>query len=173
MVNTLAIGSCIFNMRPSPIYTKLLHIDILCRFRTQYLHLVPSTLYLFMFLCLWVLIILLFEQVMESKRLIKCFLNYLRHERTEVGALFDMLSIFLYRSRIDYSFLKEFYVIEVFSFLFLNSWESCMYLLTLSLSLIIFTCLFRLLKDTLQVWRKLSLTTFWTFFSQNNMDKII
>ncbi|WVZ66880.1 hypothetical protein U9M48_016041 [Paspalum notatum var. saurae] len=52
-------------------------------------------------------------QVMESKRLIKCFLNYLRHDRNEVGALFDMLSIFLYRSRIDYSFLKEFYVIEV------------------------------------------------------------
>jgi len=52
-------------------------------------------------------------QVMESKRLIKCFLNYLRHDRTEVGALFDMLSVFLYRSRIDYSFLKEFYVIEV------------------------------------------------------------
>ncbi|KAM3383848.1 hypothetical protein ACQJBY_008479 [Aegilops geniculata] len=52
-------------------------------------------------------------QVMESKRLIKCFLNYLRHDRTEVSALFDMLSIFLYRSRIDYSFLKEFYVIEV------------------------------------------------------------
>ncbi|KAG8099235.1 hypothetical protein GUJ93_ZPchr0013g36432 [Zizania palustris] len=52
-------------------------------------------------------------QVMESKRLIKCFLNYLRHDRMEVGALFDMLSIFLYRSRIDYSFLKEFYVIEV------------------------------------------------------------
>jgi transformation/transcription domain-associated protein len=54
---------------------------------------------------------------MESKRLIKCFLNYLRHDRTEVGALFDMLSIFLYRSRIDYSFLKEFYVIEVMPFL--------------------------------------------------------
>jgi transformation/transcription domain-associated protein len=60
-------------------------------------------------------------QVMESKRLIKCFLNYLRHDRNEVGALFDMLSIFLYRSRIDYSFLKEFYVIEVLPFLFLNS----------------------------------------------------
>ena len=56
---------------------------------------------------------------MESKRLIKCFLNYLRHDRTEVGALFDMLSIFLYRSRIDYSFVKEFYVIEVTPFLFL------------------------------------------------------
>lgn len=54
---------------------------------------------------------------MESKRLIKCFLNYLRHDRTEVGALFDMLSIFLYRNHIDYSFLKEFYVIEAIPFL--------------------------------------------------------
>jgi transformation/transcription domain-associated protein len=61
------------------------------------------------------------EQVMESKRLIKCFLNYLRHDRTEVSALFDMLSIFLYRSRIDYSFLKEFYVIEVMPSLVSNS----------------------------------------------------
>lgn len=64
---------------------------------------------------------MLSEQVMESKRLIKCFLNYLRHDRTEVGALFDMLSIFLCRSRIDYSFLKEFYVIEVMTFLISNS----------------------------------------------------
>ncbi|KAK8962950.1 hypothetical protein KSP40_PGU020559 [Platanthera guangdongensis] len=52
-------------------------------------------------------------QVKESKWLVKCFLNYLRHDRMEVGALFDMLSIFLYHSRIDYTFLKEFYIIEV------------------------------------------------------------
>ncbi|EHA8588761.1 hypothetical protein COCNU_scaffold006566G000100 [Cocos nucifera] len=52
-------------------------------------------------------------QVKESKRLVKCFLNYLRHDKSEVGALFDMLSIFLFHSRIDYTFLKEFYVIEV------------------------------------------------------------
>nr|XP_019701767.1 transformation/transcription domain-associated protein isoform X2 [Elaeis guineensis] len=52
-------------------------------------------------------------QVKESKQLVKCFLNYLRHDRSEVGALFDMLSIFLFHSRIDYTFLKEFYVIEV------------------------------------------------------------
>jgi len=32
-------------------------------------------------------------QVMESKRLIKCFLNYLRHDRTEVSALFDAINI--------------------------------------------------------------------------------
>ncbi|XP_038988658.1 transformation/transcription domain-associated protein-like isoform X2 [Phoenix dactylifera] len=52
-------------------------------------------------------------QVKESKRLVKCFLNYLRHDKSEVGALFDMLSIFLFHSRIDYTFLKEFYIIEV------------------------------------------------------------
>ncbi|CAM8985650.1 unnamed protein product [Rhodiola kirilowii] len=52
-------------------------------------------------------------QVKESKWLIKCFLNYLRHEKTEVNILFDILSIFLYHTRIDYTFLKEFYIIEV------------------------------------------------------------
>lgn len=52
-------------------------------------------------------------QVKESKWLVKCFLNYLRHDKSEVGALFDMLSIFLFHSRIDYTFLKEFYIIEV------------------------------------------------------------
>jgi hypothetical protein len=52
-------------------------------------------------------------QVKESKRLVKCFLNYLRHDKNEVGVLFDMLSIFLVRTRIDYTFLKEFYMIEV------------------------------------------------------------
>ncbi|ONK62905.1 uncharacterized protein A4U43_C07F9340 [Asparagus officinalis] len=52
-------------------------------------------------------------QVKESKWLVKCFLNYLRHDKSEVGALFEMLSIFLFHSRIDYTFLKEFYIIEV------------------------------------------------------------
>ena len=52
-------------------------------------------------------------QVKESKWLVKCFLNYLRHEKTEVNVLFDILSIFLIHSRIDYTFLKEFYIIEV------------------------------------------------------------
>ncbi|XP_020600148.1 LOW QUALITY PROTEIN: transformation/transcription domain-associated protein-like [Phalaenopsis equestris] len=52
-------------------------------------------------------------EVKESKWLVKCFLNYLRHDESEVGALFEMLSIFLFHSRIDYTFLKEFYIIEV------------------------------------------------------------
>lgn len=52
-------------------------------------------------------------QVKESKWLIKCFLNYLRHDKAELNVLFDILSIFLFHSRIDYTFLKEFYIIEV------------------------------------------------------------
>ncbi|GJS29218.1 transformation/transcription domain-associated protein-like protein isoform X2 [Tanacetum coccineum] len=52
-------------------------------------------------------------QVKESKWLVKCFLNYLRHDKTEVNVLFEILSIFLYHTRIDFTFLKEFYIIEV------------------------------------------------------------
>ncbi|KAI4325437.1 hypothetical protein MLD38_030838 [Melastoma candidum] len=52
-------------------------------------------------------------QVKESKWLIKCFLNYLRHGKVEMNILFDILSIFLHRTRIDFTFLKEFYLIEV------------------------------------------------------------
>ncbi|XWS45545.1 hypothetical protein CRYUN_Cryun15aG0145700 [Craigia yunnanensis] len=52
-------------------------------------------------------------QVKESKWLVKCFLNYLRHDKNEVNVLFDIISIFLFHSRIDYTFLKEFYIIEV------------------------------------------------------------
>uniref|UniRef100_A0A6N2M667 FAT domain-containing protein n=1 Tax=Salix viminalis TaxID=40686 RepID=A0A6N2M667_SALVM len=52
-------------------------------------------------------------QVKESKWIVKCILNYLRHDKTEVDVLFDMISIFLFHSRVDYTFLKEFYIIEV------------------------------------------------------------
>lgn len=37
----------------------------------------------------------------------------MRHERSEVNVLFDMLSIFLTPTRIDYTFLKAFFMIEV------------------------------------------------------------
>lgn len=56
------------------------------------------------------------EQVKESKRLVKCFLNYLKHDKGEVNVLFEMLSIFLVRTRIDYTFLKEFFMVEVRNF---------------------------------------------------------
>lgn len=61
-------------------------------------------------------------QVKESKWLVKCFLNYLRHDKSEVNVLFDILSIFLFHSRIDYTFLKEFYIIEVISLGVIISW---------------------------------------------------
>ncbi|CAN8229179.1 unnamed protein product [Cochlearia groenlandica] len=52
-------------------------------------------------------------QVKESKWLVKCFLNYLRHDKSEVNVLLDILSIFMFHSRIDFTFLREFYIIEV------------------------------------------------------------
>ncbi|KAI5425453.1 hypothetical protein KIW84_031308 [Lathyrus oleraceus] len=52
-------------------------------------------------------------QIKESKWLVKCLLNYLRHDKNEVNVLFDILTIFLFHSRIDYTFLKEFYIIEI------------------------------------------------------------
>lgn len=68
------------------------------------------------------------SQVKESKWLVKCFLNYLRHEKSELNILFDVLSIFLFHSRIDYTFLKEFYIIEVsFSKLFCYKFVSLLH----------------------------------------------
>ncbi|KAM7251269.1 hypothetical protein ACFE04_023152 [Oxalis oulophora] len=65
---------------------------------------------------------LLFKSgVKESKWLVKCFLNYVRHDKAEVNVLFDMLSIFLFHSRIDYTVLKKFYIIEVPPFLLYDS----------------------------------------------------
>jgi len=66
-------------------------------------------------------------QVKESKWLVKCFLNYLRRDKSEVGALFDMLSIFLFHSRIDYTFLKEFYIIEVNFVLSISKFSLCVF----------------------------------------------
>ena len=63
------------------------------------------------------------SQVKESKWLVKCFLNYLRHEKSEMNVLFDVLLIFLFHSRIDYTFLREFYIIEV-SFSKFHAWFS-------------------------------------------------
>ena len=52
-------------------------------------------------------------ELKESKRLIKCFLIYLRHNRKQTDLLFEMLSTFSVRSRIDFTFLKKFYTSEV------------------------------------------------------------
>ena len=52
-------------------------------------------------------------ELLESKRLVKCFLNVAAHDRTQVGYLFDILTIFSARSRVDYTFVEEFYKEEV------------------------------------------------------------
>eukprot|EP00899_Mesostigma_viride_P026573 jgi/Mesvir1/70/Mv13673-RA.2 len=49
----------------------------------------------------------------ETKRLVKCFLNYLRVNRGEVGTLFELLPVFTTRSGVDYTFLRDFMSVEV------------------------------------------------------------
>jgi len=53
------------------------------------------------------------QQLRECKLVVKCFLNYCRQHPEEVDVLFRMVSIFALRTTIDYSFLKDFYQIEV------------------------------------------------------------
>jgi hypothetical protein len=64
-----------------------------------------------------------FEELCKNEQVKECFLNYLRHDKAEVNVLFEMLSIFLVRTRIDYTFLKEFYMVEVKLLLHSGLWE--------------------------------------------------
>ena len=52
-------------------------------------------------------------ELLESKRLAKCFVNVARSDRAQVGALFDVLSIFDTKTRVDFTFLEEYYKKEV------------------------------------------------------------
>lgn len=47
-------------------------------------------------------------QLYESKRLAKALLSYLKRHHELVRPLFDLLSIFTLRTRVDFSFLKDF-----------------------------------------------------------------
>eukprot|EP00026_Physarum_polycephalum_P000015 Phypoly_transcript_00015.p1 GENE.Phypoly_transcript_00015~~Phypoly_transcript_00015.p1 ORF type:complete len:3639 (+),score=586.09 Phypoly_transcript_00015:159-11075(+) len=49
----------------------------------------------------------------ESKIIIKCFLNYCRAHKDEIDVLFQMLSIFIVRTTMDFSFLRDFYTQEI------------------------------------------------------------
>lgn len=49
----------------------------------------------------------------ESKIIIKCFLNYCRAHKEEIDVLFQMLSIFIVRTTMDFTFLKDFYTQEI------------------------------------------------------------
>ncbi|GFR40173.1 hypothetical protein Agub_g730, partial [Astrephomene gubernaculifera] len=48
------------------------------------------------------------EQLLESKRLAKCVLAYVREHRQEVMPLFDVISLHLHRSSVDYGFIEDF-----------------------------------------------------------------
>lgn len=48
-------------------------------------------------------------QLYESKRLAKALLSYLQRHHDLVGPLFDLLDIFTVRTRVDFSFLKDYY----------------------------------------------------------------
>jgi transformation/transcription domain-associated protein len=50
---------------------------------------------------------------MESKLMIKCFINYSRAKQDDVQILLDMLSVFLHKTSFDFSFLQCYYGEEV------------------------------------------------------------
>jgi transformation/transcription domain-associated protein len=52
-------------------------------------------------------------ELLESKRLAKCFINVASRDRTQVSCLFDILSIFGTRTRVDFTFVEGFYTAEV------------------------------------------------------------
>lgn len=54
-----------------------------------------------------------FRYRMESKYLVKCLIVYCRVRPDDVQVLFDLLTIFLHESLVDFSFLKSFYLGEV------------------------------------------------------------
>lgn len=47
---------------------------------------------------------------METRRLAKCYINYISNHRDRVQPLFELLSVVSQKSRCDYTFVKDFYV---------------------------------------------------------------
>ncbi|KAF5841322.1 hypothetical protein DUNSADRAFT_13398 [Dunaliella salina] len=47
-------------------------------------------------------------QLLESKRLAKCLVSFMHHDRKDVTPLFDLVSITLLRSVVNFAFLEEF-----------------------------------------------------------------
>lgn len=55
----------------------------------------------------------------ESKVIVKCFLNYCRTHKDEIDVLFQMLSIFIVRTTMDFTFLRDFYTQEIAEVIFI------------------------------------------------------
>ena len=68
----------------------MLHVDVFCRI-AQEEHLQR-------------------HQLMETRRLAKCYINYISNHRDRVQPLFELLSVVSQKSRCDYTFVKDFYV---------------------------------------------------------------
>ena len=48
-------------------------------------------------------------ELLETKRLVKCFINVAAKDRSKLGYLFDVLSVFDTRTCVDFAFLADFY----------------------------------------------------------------
>ncbi|KAL0051806.1 hypothetical protein WJX82_002492 [Trebouxia sp. C0006] len=50
------------------------------------------------------------HQVLETRRIAKCYLNYISNHRDRVQPLFELLTVVSHKTRCDYTFVKDFYV---------------------------------------------------------------
>ena len=57
--------------------------------------------------------LLALSELLESKRLVKCFTNVVLHDKTKVEYLFDVLSVFDAKTCVDFTFLVRFYKTNV------------------------------------------------------------
>lgn len=50
------------------------------------------------------------HQLLETRRLAKCYINFIGNHRDHVLPLFELLSVARHKTRCDYTFVKDFYV---------------------------------------------------------------
>ena len=50
------------------------------------------------------------HQLLETRRIAKCYLNYISNHRDQVLPLFELLTVVSHKTRCDYTFVKDFYV---------------------------------------------------------------
>lgn len=50
------------------------------------------------------------HQLLETRRLAKCFINFIGNHRDQVVPLFELLSVVRHKTRCDYTCVKDFYV---------------------------------------------------------------
>lgn len=50
------------------------------------------------------------RQLLETRRMAKCYLNYISNHRDQVQPLFELLNVVSHKTRCDYTFVKDFYL---------------------------------------------------------------